>query len=479
MGQGGMGLVWVARHLKLDIDVAIKFMAPAFVALPEMRARFEREAKAAALLRSPNVVQVYDYGVEEDTPYIVMEHLEGEDLLSRVKGGAALSPKATARVVVQVCKALRRAHEAGLVHRDLKPANIFITQHGDEEVIKILDFGIVKATGKVLPGLRTNGHMLMGSPQYMAPEQLFDSMGVDHRADLYSLAVIAFRCLAGKSPYVHKHQAEMLLEICQGSLAPASSLAPWMKPGADAFFAKALARDPNARFQSAAELAEAFVTVDWSRAEQAKGTHAHAGEGEEAATLVRVPAPRSSEPSLPDGLSPLSWTNPPMPAFRVVDVGHVGSVTEPSRTPPPVTGILLEPADPAPSHRPLVVEARRRGRKGAWGLGLALSAMLTVGLGVVTVTRRFAPARPAALPPSSGEPVSAAAPSLGADAGAPAAPSKEDVPPGSTPIAASASATPEAPTPAVSGHAPRWPSPKRDYLDDPYDNLGDAGALAE
>ncbi|WP_233562039.1 serine/threonine-protein kinase, partial [Sorangium cellulosum] len=146
LAGGAMGFLWVARHLQLDVEVALKFMMPQHADSPVARARFEREAKASAQLRTPHVVHVYDYGLEGDTPYLAMELLEGEDLAAYLVRRGRLAPAETLGIIVQVCKALRRAHEVGLIHRDLKPANIFLARQGDE-VVKILDFGVAKATG--------------------------------------------------------------------------------------------------------------------------------------------------------------------------------------------------------------------------------------------------------------------------------------------------------------------------------------------
>jgi serine/threonine-protein kinase len=143
LASGGMGAVWVGRHLQLDAPVAVKFMSPVLPQLADARARFAREARAAAKVRGPHVVQVLDHGVDGDVPYIVMELLEGEHLGDRLKRERRLSLRAAASIGVQVGKALGRAHKAGIVHRDLKPANIFLARlDEDEEVVKILDFGI-------------------------------------------------------------------------------------------------------------------------------------------------------------------------------------------------------------------------------------------------------------------------------------------------------------------------------------------------
>ncbi|MCA9622786.1 MAG: serine/threonine protein kinase, partial [Myxococcales bacterium] len=171
LARGGMGSVWTAHHEKLDAEVAIKFMDPELAASDDMRARFEREAKAAAKLRSPHVVQVLDYGVEQGQPFIVMERLHGEDLRTRLRQRQRLGLREGASILNQVCKALRVAAEHGIVHRDLKPANVFIAKSGDDEVVKVLDFGVAKALRPTADGEGTTSGILLGSPHYMSPEQ--------------------------------------------------------------------------------------------------------------------------------------------------------------------------------------------------------------------------------------------------------------------------------------------------------------------
>ena len=258
LASGGMGSVWVARHLQLDIGVAIKFMAPECASSPDARARFDREAKASALFKNRNVVQVHDYGIDDDTPYLVMELLEGEDLAARLKREGRLGREATAVILVQACKALRRAHTAGLVHRDLKPGNLFLSRQDDEEIVKILDFGIAKATGTVLVGVTTETGGILGSPHYMSPEQVREDRRIDHRSDLWSLGVIAFRCLTGKLPFPGEMLVEVMMAICVDRIPIPSQIAPDLPPEVDRFFQRALAREPEQRFQSAPEFAEAL-----------------------------------------------------------------------------------------------------------------------------------------------------------------------------------------------------------------------------
>src|SRR5262245_31166251 len=148
LAKGGMGSVWVARHEQLDALVAVKFMDPSLADTTAAVARFEREAKAAAQLSSPHIVRVQDFGVDDGTPFMVMELLRGEDLATRLDREGRLSLGAASAIVTQACKGLKVAHDAGLVHRDIKPRNVFCALQGEEDVIKIVDFGIARETGK-------------------------------------------------------------------------------------------------------------------------------------------------------------------------------------------------------------------------------------------------------------------------------------------------------------------------------------------
>lgn len=281
LGKGSMGLVWAATHLALETPVAIKFLTwdvpsdgetvdaqqvsrvEEKEAREDKRARFEREAKAAAQIRSANVVQVFDYGVDRGVPFIVMELLEGEDLNQRLQREGKLTPAATARLVQAISRALQRAHDVGLVHRDLKPGNIFLAKEGDHEVPKVVDFGVVKAM-RGEQKLATEGSentvegTLIGTPSYMSPEQAMGRADIDHRSDLWSVGVILFQVLTGMKPFPGGNLFEALVRICSDPIPRPSTIAPELPPGTDAFFARALERDVGKRFQSARELERAF-----------------------------------------------------------------------------------------------------------------------------------------------------------------------------------------------------------------------------
>ena len=181
LGRGGMGSVWAAEHLTLRSQVAIKFIDSQFATSPEAVSRFLREARAAAALRSPHVVQILDHGVDNGAPYIVMELLDGESLAARLRRLVRLTAEETALIVTQVARATAKAHEARIVHRDLKPDNIFIVQNDDEHLAKVLDFGIAKLLDSSVgpSGSATRTGALVGSPYYMSPEQAEGTKQVD------------------------------------------------------------------------------------------------------------------------------------------------------------------------------------------------------------------------------------------------------------------------------------------------------------
>jgi serine/threonine-protein kinase len=257
-----MGSVWEGVHTSLGTRVAVKFIETAHASSPEARSRFENEARAAARLRSKHVVQVYDHGLTDDgRPFIVMEFLAGEPLDRRLDRVGRLPPADTAKIIHQVCRALGRAHEAGIVHRDLKPENVFLVWDEEDgaDVVKVVDFGIAKFTdGSVGVSSATRTGSVLGTPYYMSPEQARGLRSVDHRSDLWSVGVIAYRCLVGSLPFEGEALGDLLVKICTAPLPIPSQHAPGIPMSFDAWFARALDREPAQRFASAALAAEAL-----------------------------------------------------------------------------------------------------------------------------------------------------------------------------------------------------------------------------
>jgi eukaryotic-like serine/threonine-protein kinase len=261
LSHGGMGSIWVAQHLQLETPVAIKFMRESYAKLPALRARFEREARTAAQLNSPHVVHVYDFGFEEDVPYLVMELLRGEDLHERLQRCGRLPLPETLRLLIHAGRALRSVHDAGLVHRDLKPANFFLARVDgqDEEILKLLDFGIAKETSpKLMPEISTTGEV-MGSPSYMSPEQLRAERDIDARSDLWALGVILFRMLTGQLPFQGEVIGHIVTQIMVAPIPSARQFVPDLPPELDAFFQRALAREREARFAEVREMVNEFA----------------------------------------------------------------------------------------------------------------------------------------------------------------------------------------------------------------------------
>ncbi len=430
LGAGGMGAVWLAHHTGLDVPCAVKFIHAEGATSAEVRARFEREAKGAAQLRSPNVVQILDHGTWEGTPYIAMEYLEGEDLEARLMRQGKLALPETLAITLQVARALSRAHAAGLVHRDLKPANIFLVHDDDREIAKVLDFGIAKSRSIALTGSdsKTKTGSVMGTPYYMSPEQAQGTKEVDHRSDLWALAVVVFQCVTGELPFDSAALGDLFVKIIVNPVPVPSSLAE-VPAGFDAWWARAATRDPDQRFQTAKELADALAP--------ALGLGV---SGADRSLLARSSAADLSRPSISDPVSDGGSWPEPMPRPRLQTAGPV------------VAALTTMPADRG-RRSPVPVIA------GALGLlavgGLAAFFLLTGGrppqrpIAAETTPSVAAPS-PA---PSPAEPVVVAAPIVSVAPPAPivsAAPVAV-VPTTKTPVVA------KTPTPKVGKPATKTP----------------------
>ncbi|MGK3993741.1 bifunctional serine/threonine-protein kinase/formylglycine-generating enzyme family protein [Sorangium sp. So ce1024] len=295
LGQGGMGVVWAARHLALDTDVAVKFIRPERVAeRPALVARFQREARATARIAHPHVVQVMDYGaVDGVVPYLVMELLRGFSLAELLERGGRLSFATARSLAQQVGSALESAHELGIVHRDIKPHNVFITEgsKGYPLFVKVLDFGVAKMAGDAAvpaanPALTETG-MVIGSAPYMSPEQLEGSKDVDLRSDLWSLGVVLYETLTGALPFQGGSFVAVGAAVLKGKFRPATEQRPGLPASIDDWFAKALSVDPSCRFQSAREMVDAFPGLEAPIVE----VDALAGRHHPAAFATTVAAP--------------------------------------------------------------------------------------------------------------------------------------------------------------------------------------------
>ena len=262
VGVGSQASVWVAEHLALTTQVAVKLIDPDLAKRPDARERFKREATAAAQLRSPHVVQILDHGIDGDQPFIVMELLDGEDLFQRLEKRHHLSVKDTSKILTQVARALTRAHAAGVVHRDLKPENVFLTHNDDDEIVKVLDFGVAKVRDAAKVTMQKTGvGTLIGTPHYMSPEQVKGIGEVDYRTDIWAMGVLGFQCVTGELPFDSEGVGDLLIRITIGDMPVPSKVMMGLPPAFDGWFARACDRDPARRFASARACAEGLARI--------------------------------------------------------------------------------------------------------------------------------------------------------------------------------------------------------------------------
>jgi serine/threonine protein kinase len=259
--EGGMGMVWRAEHVELGTPAAVKVLDPTIAESAEALARFKREAQSAASLRSTNIVQIFDFGVDDTLPYIAMELLRGKSLADKLRSEGRMSPAETAAVLSQVARATAWAHSRGIVHRDLKPGNIFLSEDADDIVVKLLDFGIAKPVQLDLsetPVTLTGA--IMGTPQYMSPEQASGKKVVDHRTDIWSFAIIAFECLTAQHVFHADTLGGLVLAICTEPMPKPSDFGV-VPQGFDTWFARAANRELSQRYSSITEAADALRFV--------------------------------------------------------------------------------------------------------------------------------------------------------------------------------------------------------------------------
>ncbi|HYT75570.1 MAG TPA: serine/threonine-protein kinase, partial [Vicinamibacterales bacterium] len=259
LGAGGMGEVYRARDTRLDRTVAIKVLPSSLAADPHFRDRFDREARALSGLDHPHICALYDVGVHAGTSFIVMPLLEGESLAARLERGPLALNEALV-LASQIADALDKAHRAGIVHRDLKPANVMLTKTG----AKLLDFGLAKGSVEVLASpsgsmataqnLTAQGSIL-GTLQYMAPEQL-EGREADARTDIFALGVVLYEMVTGRKAFEAKTHASLIAAILEREAPPVSAVQPVAPASLDRIVRKCLAKDPDARWQSAGDLAD-------------------------------------------------------------------------------------------------------------------------------------------------------------------------------------------------------------------------------
>jgi serine/threonine-protein kinase len=334
LARGGMGKVYRAEQLPLGRQCAIKILNPGYAGDqdPEFHKRFFLEASVASKLTHPNTVTIFDYGrTDDDIYYIAMELLEGVTLHRAIRVAGQLAEERVTHISMQICRALREAHGLGVIHRDLKPANVFLLEHGDEpDYVKILDFGLVKEFAAEPAEQLTQTGLFMGSPKYMAPEQIRGDK-VDARTDIYSLGVIMYEMLCGKVPFDRPNSVNILMAHVNDAVPLLRSVNPNIAVSEvmEETVMRCMAKDPDGRFRSMDEVLVALKNVvrvnSFAPGVLGTGQHGAVGSGSfpttgHAATISYTPGPvgsgSGSIPPLPHSTArppPMSGFPPPEP----------------------------------------------------------------------------------------------------------------------------------------------------------------------
>jgi serine/threonine-protein kinase len=335
LGAGGMGVVVAAYHVQLDERVAIKFLLPDMLVDAEAVTRFTREARAAVKIKSEHVARIFDVGVlETGAPYIVMEFLEGSDLAAWIRQRGPLPIGQAVDFVLQACVAVAEAHALGIVHRDLKPANLFCVRRADGRlVVKVLDFGISKMTSfhGSTAGSSTKTNAIMGSPQYMSPEQMQSSKDVDGRSDLWALGVVLYELIAGRVPFSGATFPEIVMKVAASEPAPLRDIRSEVPQDLENVIRRCLQKSAAARYPNVAELASALLPFAPQNArvwvERIAGTIQAAGMSASALALAESPDSRAVATG---GTLPTVGTtvvNSPRATSVAVAIGIVAAMT--------------------------------------------------------------------------------------------------------------------------------------------------------
>jgi serine/threonine-protein kinase len=391
LGEGGMGAVYEARHTGTGRRVAVKLITGELSHDPDLVARFELEARALGAIESEHIAQVLDVGRDpvSGAPYLVMEYLVGEDLEHLFSRAGRLPAELALRLGVQACLGLAKAHAQGIVHRDIKPANLFLTERDDGELrLKILDFGIAKVTApeatpapqkKALTRIGT----FLGSPLYMSPEQTRGSAGVDHRTDLWSLGIVLYQAIAGRTPFEDAPSvAEFVALVNTIPVTPLRAVAPDVDPAVAAAIERALVIDPAQRYQSAAEMRaalEAFLPQGTSIRRTMIGATGPAMSPSFAPTTPH-PTPIAAAPTAHVGTPPPGATQPATPVLPATVLAQpVGVTPAPPMVQVPGGGLI--PLGAAPPNVPAPPPATRP-RGSNVGVFVAVAVLALAGGGL-------------------------------------------------------------------------------------------------
>lgn len=344
IGTGGSATVWAATHLTLNRPIAIKFMEVVGPQRDAIHQRFLREARIAAAVRHRNVIEVIDFGKSaEGLPYMAMELLEGQTLGERMESGELIPVHNVVRIMARVLSGLGAAHDAGLVHRDVKPENIFLCEDADGVYPKLLDFGISRAldrTSEIESVLDTIENVIVGTPDYMSPEQTRGLTTIDHRSDLWSAGVMLYELLTGELPFEGVSVGDLLIQIATAEPLAFASLRPDLAGPLDELIMRALSKRPADRFENAREMRTSLLSAVARTA-----ADIHAADGS-----ARLEADTYETPLAVDLLEAVEDTREPGDS-GMVDFSEHLELLESIRPPPPPPGLAPPPA-PKIEHDP-------------------------------------------------------------------------------------------------------------------------------
>jgi serine/threonine-protein kinase len=368
LGEGGMGAVYAGVQEPLGRKVAVKVLLPVLARDATLVGRFQREAELAASLGHPNIVQVTDFGVDEGSAFLVMDLLDGESLGSLLERETTLAPSRVRFVAAQVLSALEAAHARGVVHRDLKPDNVYLTSvSGVADLVKLLDFGIARLTEGDGDQKMTATGQVLGTPAYMSPEQA-RGKPVDARSDLYALGVVMYEALSGRMPVNGSNYHELMFAIVGEMPTPLAQLVPDLDPALVAVVERAMAKDPNARYASAAEMRAALDALGPLQASSP-------------ARVPSMPPTRdASAVAMAATITPEAMTALPSTATPVVSSAPTAVSRSPSRGP---SSGASSAANVTPAAVPAVLSAPPPARRGALPWVAGLLALAAIGGGLV------------------------------------------------------------------------------------------------
>ena len=345
LGQGGMGNVYQAVHCELDKKVAVKMLLPQIAENAEAYERFRREARAASRLRHPNILEVTDFDhTDQGAPYMVMEFMEGEDLSALLTRERRLTLDRAVDIFRDVLDAVGAAHNGGIIHRDLKPENIFLSRYGSREAVpKVLDFGISKIMDAT--SLLTRDQSMMGTPNYMAPEQATGKTGqADARTDVFAMGAILYRALSGKEAFGAGKPLSIVYRVVNEEPRPLGEVAPHIPVAVQAVVARAMAKKPDDRYPTAAALAAALELA--------------ARDPDAALAPDQAPRPPTAATSL---------------ATPEDDIGLAGTLPPPANSEPEMSLLSQDLDEPLPG--------RERRSSGMVGITGGAVLLLALGLG--------------------------------------------------------------------------------------------------